>query len=234
MTTQQQKQALVTGGNRGIGFAIAQGLLTKGYKVILTSRSLNSAKQAAKNLNGPVIPLALDVSDDSSIKQAVQTLKSQGINHLDVLINNAGVYPDNSVDILTISRELLDSAMNTNTFGVVCMVQTFLPLLEAAENARIINVSSGMGALDGLTTTAPSYCLSKLALNGATIMLAQLLRSKNIVVNAMCPGWVRTDMGGSSAPRSPEQGADTAIWLATEASGKGSGKFWRDRNIIDF
>ncbi|MDV3348893.1 SDR family NAD(P)-dependent oxidoreductase [Leptothoe sp. LEGE 181152] len=234
MTTQQQKQALVTGGNRGIGFAIAQGLLAKDYKVILTSRALNSAKQAAKTLNGPVIPLKLDVSDDSSIKQAVQTLKSQGINHLDVLINNAGVYPDNSVDILTISRELLDSAMHTNTFGVVCMVQTFLPLLEAAENARIINVSSGMGALDGLTTTAPSYCLSKLALNGATIMLAQLLRSKNIVVNAMCPGWVRTDMGGSSAPRSPEQGADTAIWLATEASEKDSGKFWRDRNIIEF
>ncbi|NEZ57337.1 SDR family NAD(P)-dependent oxidoreductase [Adonisia turfae] len=234
MTTQQQKQALVTGGNRGIGFAIAQGLLAKDYKVILTARALNSAKQAAKTLNGPVIPLELDVSDDSSIKQAVQTLKSQGINHLDVLINNAGVYPDNSVDILTISRELLDSAMHTNTFGVVCMVQTFLPLLEAAENARIINVSSGMGALDGLTTTAPSYCLSKLALNGATIMLAQLLRSKNIVVNAMCPGWVRTDMGGFSAPRSPEQGADTAIWLATEASGKDSGKFWRDRNIIDF
>ncbi|NEZ64020.1 SDR family NAD(P)-dependent oxidoreductase [Leptolyngbyaceae cyanobacterium CCMR0082] len=234
MTTQQQKQALVTGGNRGIGFAIAQGLLAKDYKVILTARALNSAKQAAKTLNGPVIPLELDVSDDSSIKQAVQTLKSQGINHLDVLINNAGVYPDNSVDILTISRELLDSAMHTNTFGVVCMVQTFLPLLEAAENARIINVSSGMGALDGLTTTAPSYCLSKLALNGATIMLAQLLRSKNIVVNAMCPGWVRTDMGGSSAPRSPEQGADTAIWLATEASEKDSGKFWRDRNIIDF
>ncbi|MFG6095447.1 SDR family NAD(P)-dependent oxidoreductase [Leptothoe sp. ISB3NOV94-8A] len=234
MTTQQQKQALVTGGNRGIGFAIAQGLLAKDYKVILTARALNSAKQAAKTLNGPVIPLELDVSDDSSIKQAVQTLKSQGINHLDVLINNAGVYPDNSVDILTISRELLASAMHTNTFGVVCMVQIFLPLLEAAENARIINVSSGMGALDGLTTTAPSYCLSKLALNGATIMLAQLLRSKNIVVNAMCPGWVRTDMGGSSAPRSPEQGADTAIWLATEASGKDSGKFWRDRNIIDF
>ncbi|MEO0394780.1 MAG: SDR family NAD(P)-dependent oxidoreductase [Cyanobacteria bacterium P01_A01_bin.137] len=234
MATQQQKQALVTGGNRGIGFAIAQGLLTKGYDIILTSRSIGSAQQAAEKLNGTVIPLELDVSDDSSIEQAVQTLKLQGINHLDVLINNAGVYPDSSVNMLTISRELLNSAMNTNTFGVVRMVQAFLPLLEAAGNARVINVSSGMGALDGLTTTAPSYCLSKQALNGATIMLAQSLRSKGITVNAMSPGWVKTDMGGSSAPRSPEEGADTAIWLATEVSGQESGKFWRDRNEINF
>lgn len=234
MTQLNDKVALVTGGNRGIGFAIAQGLLTKGYDIILTSRSIDSAKQAADRLNGTVIPLALDVSDDSSIEQAVHTLKSQGINQLDVLINNAGVYPDNNVNMLTASRELLDSAMNTNTFGVVRMVQAFLPLLEAADNARVINVSSGMGALDGLTTTAPSYCLSKLALNGATIMLAQSLRDKGIVINTMCPGWVRTDMGGSSAPRSPEEGADTAIWLATEASGQESGKFWRDRNEIDF
>lgn len=228
------KRALVTGGNRGIGFAIAQGLITKGYDIILTSRSLDSAKQAAKKLNGNVIPLKLDVSDDSSIEQAVQTLKAQSINQLDVLINNAGVYPDSSVNMLTVSRDLLDTAMQTNTFGVVRMVQAFLPLLEAADNARVINVSSGMGALDGLTTTAPSYCLSKLALNGVTIMLAQSLASKGIVINAMCPGWVKTDMGGSSAPRSPEQGADTAIWLATEAPGTETGKFWRDRNVIDF
>ena len=232
--TVADKIALVTGGNRGIGFAIVQGLLAKNFTVILASRSLDSAKQAAAKLNGTVIPLTLDVSDDSSIEQAVQTLKAQGINQLDVLINNAGIYPDSSVDMLTISRELLDSAMNTNTFGVIRMVQACLPLLDAAGAARVINVSSGMGALDGLTTSAPSYCLSKLALNGATIMLAQSLRSKGVVVNAMCPGWVKTDMGGSSAPRSPEQGADTAIWLATEVSGKESGQFWRDRNVVDF
>ncbi|MEM9979430.1 MAG: SDR family oxidoreductase [Cyanobacteria bacterium P01_D01_bin.2] len=228
------KIALVTGGNRGIGFAIAQGLLAKNITVILTSRSLDSAKQAAEKLGGSVIPLQLDVSDDRSIEQALQTLAAQNISRLDVLINNAGVYPDSDVDILTIPRDLLASAMHTNAFGVVRMVQTFLPLLEAADAARVVNVSSGMGAIDGLTTTAPSYCLSKLALNGATIMLAQSLRSTGVVVNAMCPGWVKTDMGGSSAPRSPEQGADTAIWLATEASGQESGQFWRDRNVIEF
>jgi NAD(P)-dependent dehydrogenase (short-subunit alcohol dehydrogenase family) len=233
METKPVKRALVTGGNRGIGFAIAQGLPIKGYEVIITARSLNSAKQAAEKLQGTVIPLELDVSDDRLIELAVETLH-QTIDHLDVLINNAGIYPDNSVNILTISRELLEAAMNTNTFGVIRMVQAFLPLLEKSQDARIINVSSGMGALDGLTTTAPSYCLSKLALNGATIMLAESLHAKGIVVNSMCPGWVRTDMGGASAPRSPEQGADTAIWLATEAPRSQSGKFFRDRKVVSF
>ena len=233
MELKRSKRALVTGGNRGIGFAIAQGLLAKGYEVIVTARSLDSAKQAAEKLEGTVIPIKLDVSDDHSIDRAVETL-NQSIERLDVLINNAGIYPDNSVNILTISRELLDSTMNTNTFGVIRMVQAFLPLLEKSQDARVINVSSGMGALDGLTTTAPSYCLSKLALNGATIMLAQSLHAKGIVVNSICPGWVRTDMGGASAPRSPEQGADTAIWLATEAPRSESGKFWRDHKVVSF
>ncbi|MEO0828492.1 MAG: SDR family NAD(P)-dependent oxidoreductase [Cyanobacteria bacterium J06635_15] len=227
------KKVLVTGGNRGIGFAIAQGLLAKSCDVVITARSLDQAKQAAEKLDGPVTPLELDVSDDQSIARAIKTL-AQSIDRLDVLINNAGVYPDSNVDILTIPRSMLDTAMQTNTFGVIRMVQACLPLLEKSQDARVINVSSGMGALDGLTTTAPSYCLSKLALNGATLMLAQSLQAKDIVVNAMCPGWVQTDMGGASAPRSPEQGADTAIWLATEAPRHATGKFWRDREAISF
>ena len=109
-----------------------------------------------------------------------------------------------------------------------------LALLEKSQDARIINVSSGYGEINGLSADVPSYCLSKLALNGATIMLADALHVKGIVVNAMCPGWVRTDMGGASAPRSPEQGADTAIWLATEASHNETGKFWRDRQAISY
>lgn len=233
MATQTVKRALVTGGNRGIGFAIAQGLLNKGYEVIITARSLENAKQAAEKLQGNALPIELDVSDDRSIELALDTLRLT-LDRLDILINNAGVYPDSSVNVLTISRASLDVAMNTNTFGVIRMVQAFLPLLEKSQDARIINVSSGMGALDGLTTTAPSYCLSKLALNGATIMLSQSLSSKGIVVNSICPGWVKTDMGGTSAPRSPEQGADTAIWLATEAPRSHSGMFFRDRKAIVF
>lgn len=227
------KRVLVTGGNRGIGFAIAQGLLEKGLEVIITARSLENAKQSAEKLKGAVTPLELDISSDQSIRQAVETL-SQTIDRLDVLINNAGIYPDQNVTTLTVSRESLLTGMNTNTFGVVSFVQTCLPLLENADQARIINMSSGMGALDGLTTSAPSYCLSKLALNGVTILLSESLKAKGIAVNSMCPGWVRTEMGGSSAPRSPEQGADTAIWLATDAPHSESGKFWRDREEIPF
>jgi NAD(P)-dependent dehydrogenase (short-subunit alcohol dehydrogenase family) len=229
MTT--NKRVLVTGGNRGIGFAIAQGLIALNYEVIMTARSLESAIKTAEKLGKKAIPLELDVSDDSSIDSAIATLTQQ-IDRLDILINNAGVYPDRQVDSLTISRELLNTAMQTNTFGVIRMVQACLPLLEKSSDARIINVSSGMGELNSLTTTATSYSLSKLALNGATIMLSQSLKPKNIAINAMCPGWVRTDMGGNSAPRSPEEGADTAIWLATEASHSESGKFWRDRVAV--
>jgi NAD(P)-dependent dehydrogenase (short-subunit alcohol dehydrogenase family) len=233
MQPKSSKRSLITGGNRGIGFAIAQGLLAKGYEVIISSRSLDSAKQAAEKLHDRVIPIELDVSDDRSIERAVKTL-NQRIDRLDVLINNAGVYPDEGVNILTISRELLDSTMNANTFGTIRMVQAFLPLLAQSTDARVINFSSGYGALDGLSASVPSYCLSKFALNGATVMLAEALRAKGIAVNAIDPGWVRTDMGGLSAPRSPEQGADTAIWLATEAPRSESGKFWRDRRAISF
>ncbi|HIK05284.1 MAG TPA: SDR family NAD(P)-dependent oxidoreductase [Trichormus sp. M33_DOE_039] len=233
MASTQNRRALITGANRGIGFAIAQGLVAKGYEVIITSRSLDNAKQAAQKLQSQVIPIELDVTEERSINQAAATLHQQ-IDRLDVLINNAGVYPDEGVNILTISRDLLDFTMNANTFGAIRMVQAFLPLLEQSSDARVINVSSGYGALEDLSADVPSYCLSKLALNGATIMLAQALHSKNIVVNSMCPGWVRTDMGGSSAPKSPEQGADTAIWLATDAPRNITGKFLRDRKVIPF
>ncbi|MGL5871818.1 MAG: SDR family NAD(P)-dependent oxidoreductase [Xenococcaceae cyanobacterium] len=233
MTLQNGKTALITGGNRGIGFAIAQGLLFKGYQIIITARSLDNAKQAAEQLSGNVIFIELDVSDDRSIERAVETV-AQKIERLDVLINNAGIYPDKDVNILNISRELLDSTFNTNTFGAIRIVQSFLPLLVKSQDARVINVSSSYGKIDGLSADVPSYCLSKLALNGANIMLADALKSKGIVVNSICPGWVRTDMGGASAPRSPEQGADTAIWLATEASRNETGKFWQDRQEISY
>lgn len=235
-STFQGKTALVTGGNKGIGFAIARGLLDAGFEVIVATRSLEKGQAAADKLQSAdtkVRAVQLDVTDDRSIENAVKFL-SQELDRLDVLVNNAGIYPDKDVNILTASRDLLDRAMNTNTFGPVRVTQAFLPLLSKATRARIINVSSGYGALEDLSANVPSYCLSKLALNGATIMLAEALRPNGIAVYAMCPGWVRTDMGGESAPRSPEQGADTAIWLATEASPDNSGKFFRDRQEISY
>ncbi|MBD3882882.1 SDR family NAD(P)-dependent oxidoreductase [Phormidium tenue FACHB-886] len=226
------KIALVTGANKGIGFAIVQGLLSKEFEVILAARSLDRAKAAAEKLNGSVRVVQLDVTDDHSIQQAVQQL-SQEIDHLDVLINNAGIYPDQDVNILTVSRELLELTMNTNTFGAIRVTQAFLPLLKQASEARVINVSSGYGEINSLSADVPSYCLSKLALNGATIMLAEALQG-SAAVYAMCPGWVRTDMGGTNASRSPEKGADTAVWLATEAPIRQTGKFFRDRKEISY
>ncbi len=231
------KTALVTGGNKGIGFAIGKGLAELGFEVIIAARSLKKADAAAKQIKKETDrspqTVELDVTDDNSILRAAQTVEKE-IKHLDVLVNNAGIYPDKDVDILTVSRDVLNLAANTNAFGAIAVTQAFLPLLHRAPTACVINVSSGYGALEDLSSSVPSYCLSKLALNGATIMLANALRPKGIAVYALCPGSVRTDMGGADALRSPEQGADTAIWLATEASPELSGKFFRDRRAISY
>ncbi len=229
------KSALVTGGNKGIGLAICRGLVAAGFEVILTARSLDKAKQAIEQIQSPNLhPLVLDVADDASIAGAVAEIGGE-IDRLDVLVNNAGIYPDlDRINILNIDRELLDRAMQTNTYGALRTTQAFLPLLQQAPAARIINVSSGLGAIDGVSATAASYCLSKLALNGMTIMLAESLKPQGIAVYSMCPGWVKTDMGGDGASRTPEQGADTVIWLATEAVSTASGKFFRDRQEIAF
>lgn len=236
MCPQSKKTALVTGGNKGIGFAICKGLLDAGFDVFLAARDTEKGKAAIEKLstdNNLVQFVELDVTDDESIKNAVKSV-SQATDALDVLVNNAGIYPDlrgteQGVNILTVSRDLLTKAMNTNAFSSIRITQAFLPLLEKADNPKVINVSSGNGQLDGISANVPSYSLSKLALNGATILLADALKFRNIAVYAMCPGWVKTDMGGSDAPRTPEQGADTAIWLATEAAIEESGKFFRDR-----
>jgi NAD(P)-dependent dehydrogenase (short-subunit alcohol dehydrogenase family) len=133
---------------------------------------------------------------------------------------------------LTIPRECLAQTFQTNTFGPLEVTQAFLPYLRQATAARVINVSSSDGQLDGLSPDVPSYCLLKLALNGLTIMLAEALQADRIAVNSMCPGWVRTDMGGPNAPRSVEEGADTAVWLADEAPQELTGRFFRNRQEI--
>ena len=234
MNSKQTKIALITGANRGIGYAIAQGLLNADFQVIIGARSLEKGEIAAEKLNSPsVSAVEIDIADDNSINNAFNELNNK-IDRLDVLINNAGIYPDNGFNILTIERDLLTKTLNVNTFGAIKTTQIFLPLLEKGDKARVINYSSGYGQLAGLSSGVPSYCLSKLAVNGATIMLADALASKNITVNAVDPGWVSSDMGGENAPRTTEQGAETAVWLATVDSVKDSGKLWRDCSIASF
>jgi NAD(P)-dependent dehydrogenase (short-subunit alcohol dehydrogenase family) len=227
----EQKTALVTGGNKGIGYEIVRQLLTAGLRVFLAARNSAAGKKAASSLDGDVQFLQMDVANDASIEQAAKTY-SEMSDSLDILINNAAIYPDQSLDILTISREQLVETFHTNTFGPVKVAQAFLPFLKKSRGARIINLSSGYGEIGGLSHNVPSYCLSKLTLNGVTIMLDQALRSEGIAVYVMCPGWVRTDMGGANAPRSVKEGADTAVWLATEAPQTLSGKLFRDRRAI--
>lgn len=225
------KTALVTGGNKGIGYAICQGLLKAGFDVFLTARDAKQGKMAVESLSAEgrsVRLIGLDITDDESIEAAADSV-AQMTGSLNVLVNNAGIYPDEGVDMLTVSRTVLTQAMDTNAFSPLRVTQAFLPFLEKADSPKVVNISSGNGQLEGISENVPSYSLSKLALNGATILLANSLRPKGIAVYAMCPGWVKTDMGGPSAPRSPEEGANTAVWLATAAGMEESGKFFRDR-----
>jgi NAD(P)-dependent dehydrogenase (short-subunit alcohol dehydrogenase family) len=228
-----QKTVLVTGANKGIGYEIVRQLLAKGHRVFLTARNSGAGQKAADRLSGDVQFLQMDVTDDASIEKAATSF-GQLSEGLDVLINNAAIYPDENLDILTVSREQLVKTFQTNTFGPLRVVSSFLPFLKKSNAPRIINISSGYGALDGLSQKVPSYCLSKLTLNGITIMLDQALGSEGIAVYVMCPGWVRTDMGGANATRSVEEGADTAVWLSLEAPQTLGGKFFRDREAIEW
>jgi NAD(P)-dependent dehydrogenase (short-subunit alcohol dehydrogenase family) len=229
-----RKIVLVTGGNRGIGREVVRQLARRGFRVIIGARDEASGRMAAEEVQAEgheAAFLRLDVSNSASIHAAARAF-GEHADRLDVLINNAGVYPDKGTDIVHISRERLTETFQTNTFGPVEVTQAFSPYLRKSSAARVINVSSGYGQFDGLSPDVPSYCLSKLTLNGVTIMLAQALQGDRIAVNSMCPGWVRTDMGGPNATRSVEQGADTAVWLAAEARQELTGRFFRDGKEI--
>jgi NAD(P)-dependent dehydrogenase (short-subunit alcohol dehydrogenase family) len=231
-----QQIALITGSNRGIGLETANQLAQRGFLVVVAARDEQSANRAVKMIEsrgGKAAFLPLDVSNSDSVRSAATQFAAIA-SRLDVLINNAGIYPDEGVTILTLSRNGLNHTFQTNTFGPLEVTQAFLPFLRQATAARVINVSSGCGQLQGLLPDVPSYCLSKLALNGLTIMLAAALRADGIAVNSMCPGWVRTDMGGANATRSVAEGADTAVWLATDAPHELTGKFFRDRAEISW
>jgi NAD(P)-dependent dehydrogenase (short-subunit alcohol dehydrogenase family) len=226
--------ALITGSNKGIGFETGRQVAKAGWHVVIGARQAIAGKKAVAKLveeNLKATFLQIDVAETKSILGAATNFGKQ-FEHLDVLINNAGICPDEGVNILTTSREQMTATFQTNTFGALAVTQAFLPHLRKARAARVINMSSGYGQLNSLSPDVPSYCLSKLALNGLTLMLSRALGQDGIAVNSMSPGWVRTDMGGANAPRSVEQGADTAFWLATKAPQDLTGKFFEDRKEI--
>ena len=225
--------ALVTGANKGIGLEVARQLCSMGFHVFLGARNSENgekATQALRKTGALATFVSLDISDPASIRNAVQ-LVSAAADHLDVLVNNAGVILPGDSSIAQLDPETVTKTFQTNTLGPLLVTQAFLPLLSGSNTPRVINVSSGGGQLaDGMDTWAPAYCVSKTALNAVTCLFAAAL--PNFSINSVCPGWVRTDMGGQNATRSLEEGADTIVWLATEAPVNLTAKFLRDRKAI--
>ena len=217
------KRALVTGGNRGIGLAIATGLKEKGFEVVIGSRDLSTGRREADRIGATA--LELDVSEPDSIATAVNAA-----GPVDVLINNAGVLGSGH---LLDDPEDFSTSMAIMVHGPYLLMHRLTPHMVAQDFGRVVNVSSGWGAFSDGVAGPAAYGVAKAALNALTVASARTLPA-NVKVNAMCPGWVRTRMGGSAANRSPENGADTAIWLATLDDNGPTGGFFRDRKRIDW
>lgn len=216
--------ALITGASRGLGREVARRLAEEGYTVLAGVR--HPAKM--EPLPGVEV-LPLDVADPASIAAAAATVKAQH-GRLDVLVNNAGIMLDRMDDALAMEADLLLRTLKTNALGPLRLTQTLAPIMSTG--GRIVNVSSGGGQLSVPSTWSPAYCISKTALNAITVQLAEALKSRGIAVNAVCPGWVRTDLGGPEAPRSLKEGADSILWLVLKSAPNITGGFWRDGERI--
>jgi NAD(P)-dependent dehydrogenase (short-subunit alcohol dehydrogenase family) len=229
----KMKTALITGANKGIGREVARQLARRGFHVFIGARNAKAGRKAAEEIakqGGKATFLEIDVADTGSVTAAAREF-AKITDHLDVLVNNAGIMMDGDDAILEVSDELLRETLETNTLGALRVTRAFAPFLAKSKAPRVINVSSGGGQLTGgADGWSPAYCISKTALNGVTSQLATAL--PKFAINSVCPGWVRTDMGGQSAARSVEEGADTIVWLASEAPQELTGKFLRDRKEI--
>jgi len=233
MTT---RVALVTGANRGLGLETSRQLLAKGLAVVLTGRDAEQLDRALRSLktdDSRAMTVRMDVTDVASIERARRTVTDR-FGAVDVLVNNAAVLQFDDEDALSIPADGYRRTFDTNVLGVIETCRAFAPDMARAGYGRIVNVSSGVAQIARMSTYAPAYSISKVALNAFTRVLAETYRSTGVLVNAVDPGWVRTDMGGRSAPRSPQEGADTIVWLATLPDDGPTGKFFRDRRPIEW
>ena len=242
MPVHDKRVALVTGGNRGIGYAIGRSLAQRGITVILGVRDPGKGATACSRLQGEDLDVnfeLLDVTDEDSLQTAVKHIQAQ-FERLDILVNNAGILIDSAETALDISRSTVEKTLQTNVVGPLMLCQNCIALMKAGGYGRIVNMSSTLGSLSEIVDPdsayagvgTPAYRLSKAALNAITTLIAKEVRDDNILVNSACPGWVRTDMGGDQAPLTPEQGADTPVWLATLPDGGPTGGFYRERTRI--
>jgi len=217
--------SLVTGANRGIGREVCRQLAARGHTVVLTARDGAAAQAAAADIPGAV-PLRLDVTDAASVAAAASAV-AERFGRLDVLVNNAAISYDTWQRAISADLGVVRAAAETNLYGPWQIIQGFLPLLRASEHARIVNVSSEAGSLAGMGGGTPAYAVTKVALNALTRMLAAELRGERILVNAICPGWVATDMGGPGG-RPVGEGAASVVWAATLPDNGPTGGFFRD------
>jgi NAD(P)-dependent dehydrogenase (short-subunit alcohol dehydrogenase family) len=233
-TQKQNLVCLITGGGSGIGLDAARQLGILGHTVIIGVRTAEKAKRALSELADAKVKatsVELDVTDEESIQKAVAQI-SQKHGRVDVLVNNAGVFLDGPRTALALPMDIVHETLETNTLGPLKMIQAIAPLMVAQKTGRIVNVSSGMGQLSEMEGGSLAYRLSKTSLNALTRIFHNELHKSGVLVNSMCPGWVKTAMGGQEAERTPEQGADTVTYLATLPPDGPSGRFFRDRTEI--
>ena len=225
--------ALVTGANRGIGLEVCRQLGQRGFTVILSARDDAKAREAAERLCAQrlaIVPCQLDVTDLDSIERARQRAEEE-FGRLDALVNNAAVLYDDWQRVLNADVAQARDAFETNTLGPWNVTRAFLPLLRQSAHPRIVNVSSGAGSLASMSGRTPAYSLSKAALNALTRMLAAELKGDKILVNAVCPGWVATEVGGAGG-RPIGRGAAGIVWAATIDDDGPTGGFFRDGRAI--
>ncbi|MBD2339715.1 SDR family oxidoreductase [Calothrix sp. FACHB-156] len=207
-----KKIVVITGGNRGLGLEVSRELAKQGYKIILTSRNEEKGNAAATKLTDEgldVIYNPLDITSDESTYKLAEFLNKK-FGKVDALVNNAGIYIDseasgNNLSIFNTKIDTIQQTIDTNVYGAIRVTQALLPLMKNQNYGRIVNVSSGMGQLSSMGEGSPAYRISKTALNAVTRIFASELQGTNILVNSVCPGWVKTDMGGVNAPRTLEQ-----------------------------
>jgi NAD(P)-dependent dehydrogenase (short-subunit alcohol dehydrogenase family) len=230
----EQRVALVTGGNRGIGLEICRQLAASGIKVILGSRDAAKGVAAARELSGAGLPVEtrhLDVSSAKSISECMNWVR-RDVGRLDVLVNNAGIMiEEGDADTLE-ELEMIRETMQTNVYGPLLLARLSIPIMKSRRYGRIVNLSSSMGSLTEMGAGYIAYRMSKASINVVTRVVAAETEGMGILVNSVDPGWVQTAMGGSSASRTVEKGAETAVWLATLPDNGPTGSFFRDRKPI--
>jgi NAD(P)-dependent dehydrogenase (short-subunit alcohol dehydrogenase family) len=233
---ENSKIACITGANRGLGLETARQLAQLGHQVILTCRDEDDGHAAIEQLASQGLKVEfqrMDVSDTATIDTMKKYIE-ETFARLDILVNNAGIYIDRDQMALEVDEDIVRKTLDVNFYGPLRTCQAFMPLMLAGGFGRVVNVSSGMGALSDMGGRMLGYRASKTALNALTRVLAGEVKADNIKVNAVCPGWVRTDMGGPNASRSLEQGASGIVWAATLPDDGPTGGFFRDGKPLDW